>query len=106
MRLGSKIGIVFQLLDDLSELTEQLSQHEKEVNPFLKFEAESFATLAQGITLIKDHEGAQISSVLGDYFLKMKSIITNDLESSNSKVSQQLAQGKALEKVREICSLL
>lgn len=35
-RLGRDIGISFQLLDDLNELTEeQLSPHEKDINPFL-----------------------------------------------------------------------
>ena len=35
-RLGEHLGVVFQLLDDLSELGhDQLSRHESEVNPFL-----------------------------------------------------------------------
>lgn len=35
-RLGREIGVTFQLLDDLGELTEKnLSPHEKEINPFL-----------------------------------------------------------------------
>jgi geranylgeranyl diphosphate synthase, type II len=36
LRLGSDIGICFQLLDDLDDLnTEQLSDHENNINPFL-----------------------------------------------------------------------
>ncbi len=35
-RMGLEIGITFQLLDDLGELTEEkLSPHEKDINPFL-----------------------------------------------------------------------
>ena len=35
-RLGEHLGVVFQFLDDLSELGhDQLSRHESEVNPFL-----------------------------------------------------------------------
>ncbi|MES2527177.1 MAG: polyprenyl synthetase family protein [Bdellovibrionota bacterium] len=35
-RLGREIGVTFQLLDDLNELTdEKLSPHEKDINPFL-----------------------------------------------------------------------
>lgn len=35
-RLGREIGVTFQLLDDLNELTEEkLSPHEKDINPFL-----------------------------------------------------------------------
>jgi geranylgeranyl pyrophosphate synthase len=37
LRLGREIGISFQLLDDLSELTEvDVSTHEKEINPFIR----------------------------------------------------------------------
>ena len=36
LRLGSQIGLVFQLLDDLDDLTAaEISAHEQEVNPFL-----------------------------------------------------------------------
>jgi len=36
MRLGREIGVSFQLLDDLSELTEkEVSPHEKAINPFI-----------------------------------------------------------------------
>ncbi len=36
MRLGREIGVSFQLLDDLSELTEKdVSPHEKAINPFI-----------------------------------------------------------------------
>lgn len=36
LRLGREIGVSFQLLDDLSELSEkEVSEHEKNINPFL-----------------------------------------------------------------------
>lgn len=36
LRLGREIGVSFQLLDDLSELTSmEVSNHEKEINPFI-----------------------------------------------------------------------
>lgn len=36
LKLGREIGVTFQLLDDLSELTEaEISDHEKMINPFL-----------------------------------------------------------------------
>ncbi len=45
-RLGREIGITFQLLDDLNELTdENLSSREKEINPFLLNTPEAIAAL-------------------------------------------------------------
>jgi geranylgeranyl pyrophosphate synthase len=37
-KIGKCLGINFQLLDDLCELTEPLNKHEVEINPFLKYE--------------------------------------------------------------------
>ena len=45
--IGLCLGINFQLLDDLCELTEDLSEHEKEVNPFLRFETERILEIVE-----------------------------------------------------------
>lgn len=39
--LGKLMGINFQLLDDLGELTEEVDEHEKQVNAFLNYGASS-----------------------------------------------------------------
>lgn len=54
LRLGSSIGIAFQLLDDLDDLSRaQLSAHEKAVNPFLTAPAEARKKLAELLQLIE-----------------------------------------------------
>lgn len=53
-RLGSALGVSFQLIDDLTELSSKdLSPHELEINPFLKWPGESFAHLLKDILYIK-----------------------------------------------------
>ena len=47
-KLGKTIGLIFQFLDDLLELSmEDLSPHEGEVNPFLHFPQETLKVLPQ-----------------------------------------------------------
>ncbi len=54
LRLGRALGVSFQLIDDLTELSStNLSSHEKEINPFLKWPGESFARLLKDILYIK-----------------------------------------------------
>lgn len=45
------LGIIFQLLDDLSELSEDISDHELEINPYLRFESEEILETVQTRTL-------------------------------------------------------
>ncbi len=97
LRLGSNIGIVFQLLDDLSELTEELSKHERDVNPFLRFPKEAFHSLKEGHALIRNCTDYYLSEVLGEYFKKMGGILKEDLaKSENSYLLRQL-EDKELE---------
>lgn len=54
MRLGSALGISFQLIDDLTELASpKLSPHELSINPFLTWPGESFSYLLKNILYIK-----------------------------------------------------
>lgn len=75
-RAGENIGILFQLLDDLSELSEEkLSPHELEVNPWLKFQNQTLKeTLNRLDKLIQNLELLKLKNtnrMLADYFLKM-----------------------------------
>ena len=93
MRFGSSLGVLFQLLDDLSEATEELSSHELEVNPFLRFPKESMAKLGIELTKIKSELGSNhphLSAVVGVYFDKMKGIIERDIKSDNSLILKNL----------------
>lgn len=72
-RLGREIGVTFQLLDDLGELTEEnLSPHEKDINPFLlnrpmamKAFVRSYLSLER---LLEKEKLSHLNTMLRDYF--------------------------------------
>lgn len=90
MKLGHALGLSFQLLDDLSEGTEALGDHEKSVNPFINFPEQSLKELSHTLSIIKnflDRPGHEIlSKTLENYFMKMRSIIEKDLSSKESLI--------------------
>lgn len=51
MKLGNVIGVSFQLLDDLNELTESsVSEHELEINPFLLYPDATIEVLSKNLS--------------------------------------------------------
>lgn len=73
LRLGREIGVSFQLLDDLSELAEEnVSKHEKEINPFisnLEFALNELRLSHLRLTAITfKHRLMNIEKMLQDYF--------------------------------------
>ncbi len=90
MRFGHAMGLSFQLLDDLSEGTEKLGDHEKSVNPFINFPAESLRELSSSlVTIKKELERPRhnlLAQTLEGYFAKMKAIIEKDLKSKDSLI--------------------
>jgi len=78
-RLGHRIGIVFQLLDDLTELTNfNLPHHEKLVNPWFNFEKETYLELSTGLKIIGDllnkYQFDHLKLVIADYFRTIEQI--------------------------------
>lgn len=79
-RYSLYLGVLFQLIDDLSELAEEnLTAHESEVNPWLKFTEETYS-----LTLKYMHEFKKVSDelklsktslIVDEYFHKMLMII-------------------------------
>lgn len=72
-RLGREIGITFQLLDDLNELTEvKLSPHEKDINPFLlncPMAMQSFNRSYESLKLLMQKENlTHLNVMLNNYF--------------------------------------
>ncbi|MCR9203036.1 MAG: polyprenyl synthetase family protein [Halobacteriovoraceae bacterium] len=90
LRLGEALGVSFQLLDDLSEGTEDLSEHEASINPFINFPSESFQILTDHLhTLNKSvskKENPFLQQTLEIYFHKMRSLILKDLQKENSLI--------------------
>lgn len=89
MRLGYSLGVVFQLLDDLSELSDDINEHEKEINPFLQsFQDDAICELSKSILdikkIIQSHSLKNIDLVINSYLNKMK----NKIEKNKSKISK------------------
>lgn len=90
-RLGLALGINFQILDDLCELTEPLSVHEKEINPFLHFDqAELFGCLKVNTELIKDVIQKYELNKLRDYINLYLNKISTTLKNGNDLVSNHI----------------
>jgi hypothetical protein len=65
LRLGSSIGVAFQLLDDLDDLsTKEISAHEKAVNPFLTSPAEASTKLTELLRLIESESLSKTKTFL------------------------------------------
>jgi geranylgeranyl pyrophosphate synthase len=106
MRLGANIGIVFQLLDDLSEMTEELSAHEEEVNPFLRFPEQSINSLNIGLKEIKSYQGINVSMVLTEYFKKMKALMAKDLKFTKGLIETQLTSPEFIVPIKNLVDSL
>lgn len=74
LRLGREIGVSFQLLDDLSELTEkEVSPHEMTINPFLSSGETALNALRASHLRLTDctfkHRLTHVEKMLQEYFL-------------------------------------
>jgi geranylgeranyl pyrophosphate synthase len=82
-KLGLNIGILFQLLDDLSEIDSNISKHEIDINPFISLESsELFLILNNCISdlysTIKKYELENISKIMNVYLELMKNKINQN----------------------------
>lgn len=78
-RLGHRMGIVFQLLDDLTELTDfNMSTHERSVNPWFNFKDQTLIELTAGLKIIgqilNKHQLSNLKIVIGEYFKSIEKI--------------------------------
>jgi len=81
-QLGYALGVNFQLLDDLCELTEPLNTHEKEINPFLHFDQNELFSIIQKNTdlmrtVMKQHQLNCLKEYTNTYLQKMNKIISD-----------------------------
>lgn len=93
MKLGHTLGIVFQLLDDLSELGEEISSHEKEINPYLKFNhSKVLNELTENISLMNDIVSNRnlkcLKSTIDGYLDRMK----GKIESHKNLISNYIPE--------------
>lgn len=80
-RYSKLLGINFQLIDDLSELSESvLSDHEKDVNPFLHHTEKTLEVTIKGLKTFNELSAElnlqETNAIVKDYYGKMLSILT------------------------------
>jgi hypothetical protein len=84
-RFSRDLGINFQLLDDLSELSEQpLSAHEQNINPWFLFPEQTLERLLQQLDnfekMMKELNLPVTKKIVDNYYLKMVSHFENNLK--------------------------
>lgn len=84
LKLGKNIGITFQLLDDLCELTSsQVSPHELKINPFIHANDEALHHLKKSHSSILEttekYGLSKTNNMLMDYFASNKNLILPNL---------------------------
>ena len=82
-RIGQELGLLFQFLDDLSELSEQkISEHEVKVNPWLHYFQDSLNQTIQSFIktklLLKEYQLRKTLIVIDQYLEKMVIIFQNN----------------------------
>jgi geranylgeranyl pyrophosphate synthase len=78
-KIGFSLGICFQLLDDLSELNDPISEHEKNINPFLHNHKQASTHLLQHLNLLKNEvqSHSHLLTIVREYLTPMKSKISS-----------------------------
>lgn len=72
LRLGAGVGLAFQLLDDLDDLsTTELTAHERAVNPFLLAPAEATTRLQQVLHIIEQQQQLPATKAFLTKFLRV-----------------------------------
>lgn len=89
--LGLKMGVAFQLLDDLSELTEEINKHELNINPFIHHDSTILINEinnALGIinTIFEKYKLVELERVMTNYLSKMESKIKLGHESIKNHI--------------------
>ncbi len=91
-RLGEALGISFQLLDDLTELTESLGEHEKKVNPWIWANSEAKTSLIENLNLVTKlvpKEAALLQEILSMYFAGIGKKIGPNMDPLNQFISDE-----------------
>ena len=95
-KLGDRLGVLFQMLDDLTELTEELNAHEQTVNPWLNFKDESFELTEKYLRdverFVEGGKYPQLNNVIIHYFGKIKGL----LEEGQSMVIKHVSKDEVL----------
>ena len=93
MRLGREIGVTFQLIDDLSELTDKnVSEHEKMINPFIISARDALHSLrmshARLQTITSTQKLKHLEVMLADYFKNSQTHLVNGFENIEKNIKE------------------
>lgn len=93
-KIGKNIGIAFQLIDDLTELTEELNEHEALINPWINFTHEAEITLTSELkkysTNIAFMNLGNVNKVITSYLFKM----SEKIKTGRDKINQNITKNK------------
>jgi geranylgeranyl pyrophosphate synthase len=91
LRIGREIGVTFQLLDDLSELTEEVSPHEKMINPFITSTVNATHALKSShkrlTHLMKAQKLTHLTNMMNEYFKDNQNKITQGFNMIEKNIS-------------------
>lgn len=106
-RFGRAVGILFQLLDDLCELSdEELSAHEREINPWPRYDSTVSAQTLKYLNWIIEHKdafGENTKLVLQGYFKKILSLLDEGMDNIQRHASSDLTP--VVSALRLVCAL-
>ncbi len=99
LRLGREIGVTFQLLDDLTELAhENVSDHEKKINPFINSFPDAFRELTLSRTrlskIITRHGLANVDVMMSEYFCANQKKLQKDFHWLQENLATDLTELK------------
>ena len=85
LKLGKAMGLAFQFIDDLSELTsENITKHELEINPWLNYSRKVLEELTSNLVKIENiiakRRLQQFDMAFKEYIIKMNQTITSNIE--------------------------
>jgi geranylgeranyl pyrophosphate synthase len=91
-KIGKYLGVNFQLLDDLCELTEPLNKHEEEINPFLKFDTNVILDIIKSnhlqlTRLVTENNLTNLQEYIDLYLSIIKNKLINGVEEINKYIS-------------------
>lgn len=94
MRLGREIGVTFQLIDDLSELTDKnVSEHETMINPFIISSHEALRALRASHmrlqTVTFRYRLNHLERMLADYFKNSQANLLSNFENICQNVKEE-----------------
>lgn len=89
--LGYKLGVNFQLLDDLCELRDEVQGHEKEANPFLHFNvSEIFSIIKENsISMRRTCEDSQLVH-LNQFIQSFEASVYAKISESDAEISKKI----------------